>query len=101
MSGGDAIPYGATIEQTTAALAERVRSGEMRYVRGDVPLEDMLALAESDLKYTIVSFLECGACGTTWFWGLCIRGAPILKIVEASAPESWRWESVPPRQLWM
>jgi hypothetical protein len=65
-----------------------------------VPLEDMLALAESDRKYTIVSFLECDACGRTWFWGLCIRGQPILKVVEPSAPASWRWEEVPARHLW-
>ena len=72
----------------------------MRYVRGDVPLEDMVALAESDLKYTIVSYLECEDCGSTRFWGLCIRGAPVYRVAQADAPATHPWSDVPARELW-
>ena len=72
----------------------------MRYLRGDVPLEDMLALAESDMKYTIVSYLECEECGQTRFWGLCIRGAQNYKVVDPKEPSTWPWDAVPPREQW-
>ncbi|MFC0197458.1 hypothetical protein ACFFIR_11345 [Microbacterium arthrosphaerae] len=93
-------PHDIDIVRTIDALKLRVDSGSMRYVRGDVPLEDMLALARSDLKYTIVSYLECDECGRTWFWGLCIRGAPIYESVEADAPAGHSWSAVPARERW-
>ena len=93
-------PHDIDVARTTAALQDRVRDGRMSYLRGDVALEDMLALAESDMKYTIVSFLSCEACGRTRFWGLCIRGAPIYKVVEADKPSTWPWDAVPARELW-
>ncbi|MET0812047.1 MAG: hypothetical protein ABWY03_03260 [Microbacterium sp.] len=93
-------PHDIDIARTSAALQERVDSGLMHYVRGDVPLEDMLPLAESDLKFSIVSYLMCGDCGRMRFWGLCIRGAPIFKVVEVTAPSTWRWGDVPPRERW-
>lgn len=93
-------PHDIAIQLTSDELERRVNDGRMRFIRGDVPLGDMLALAESDLKFTIVSYLECLACGRTWFWGLCIRGAPIYKAVDADAPLRERWEEVPPRERW-
>src|SRR5690348_14142091 len=75
-------PHDIDVRRTIDALKVRVDSAQMRYVRGDVPLEDMVALGRSDLKYTIVSFLECRECRRTWFWGLCIRGAPIYETVD-------------------
>ncbi len=96
-----APPQWIDVVATTDALASHVHSGRMRYLRGDVPLEQMVSLAESDRKYTIVSFLQCTECERTRFWGLCIRGAPIYRVVEADAPERWLWEPVPPASEWM
>lgn len=93
-------PHDVDVAKTIEALEERVDRGRMRYLRGDVPLEDMLALTASDLKYTIVSFLECEECGRTRFWGLCVRGAPSYKVVDADAPSTWPWDAVPSRALW-
>lgn len=81
-------------------LAERLDDGRMHVLRADVPLRDMVPLAESDLKYTIVLFAKCAACGTTWFYGLCIRGRPAYKPVEAGAEERWPWSPVPERERW-
>lgn len=88
------------IGATTAALMQRVNTGSMRIVRGDVSLEDMIPLLQSDLKYTIVSFVECLDCRRVLFWGLCIRGDPILRHAERSEIDRWRWDGVPPRERW-
>ena len=81
-------------------LAKRFDDGRMHVLKSDVPLRDMVSLAESDLKYTIALFARCDACGTTWFYGLCIRGQPLYKPVEAGAEERWLWSPVPERALW-
>lgn len=52
---------------TEDRLAERLDDGRMHVLRADVPLRDMVPLAESDLKYTIALLAKCAACGTTWF----------------------------------
>jgi len=93
-------PHDIDVGGTTARILEELRGGRLRYVRGDVPVEDMIALAESELRYTIVSYLACERCGRTRFWGLCVRGAPIYREVDADAPSRWRWEPVPPRERW-
>lgn len=93
-------PHDIDVQQTCNALKLRVERDQMRYVRTEVPIEDMPALAESDLKYTIVSYLECRQCERTWFWGLCIRGAPIFTPVDADDPAKHPWDPVPPRELW-
>lgn len=93
-------PHDVDIERTSHALQERVQGGHMTFLRGDVALEDMLTLAASDAKYTIVAFLRCEECHRVRFWGLCIRGAPTYKIVDADAPARWPWEPVPPREIW-
>lgn len=96
--GSGAIPW--DIDATTGALIQRVSTGRMRELRGDVPLGDMTALLESDLKYTIVSFLECLDCGRVLFWGLCIRGNPILRHADRTEIDHSPWSAVPPRERW-
>ncbi|KRB77130.1 hypothetical protein ASE01_10295 [Nocardioides sp. Root190] len=85
---------------TTSGLGSLIAAGRLREVRGDVPVSDMLDLASSDLKYTIVSFLECQDCHRTIFWGLCIRGDPILRYADPAEVERRSWEAVPPRARW-
>ncbi|XSS47418.1 hypothetical protein ACQBAU_05155 [Propionibacteriaceae bacterium Y2011] len=92
------IPW--DIDATTEALIERVRAGRMIELRHDVPLEDMLALLESELKYTISSFVQCVDCGRLLFWGLCIRGNPILRCADRTEVDRWPWGSVPARTRW-
>jgi len=99
--GGGAPPHDVDIALTSRELQRRVDSGQMRYLRGDVALEEMLQLADSDMKYTIVSFLECTACGQTRFWGLCIRGAPIYRSADPAEVSRWSWEPIPSRELWL
>lgn len=96
--GVGALPW--DIDATTANLIQRVGSGRMRELRRDVPLDDMISLLESDLKYTIVSFVECLDCGRVLFWGLCIRGDPTLRHADRSEVDRWQWSEVPPRQHW-
>jgi hypothetical protein len=88
------------IAPTEDRLAEKLDDGRMRVLRADVPLRDMMPLARADLKFTIVLFARCEVCGTTWFYGLCIRGQPMYKAVEAGAEDTWPWDPVPERELW-
>lgn len=72
----------------------------MRELRGDVPLADMIAPLESELKYTVVMYLDCLDCGRVIFWGLCVRGDPILRQVSSSESARRPWGEVPPREHW-
>lgn len=96
--GVGALPW--DIDATTEALIDRVRAGRMHELRGDVPLEDMIPLLESELMYTIVSFVECLDCGRVLFWGLCVRGNPILRHAERTEIDHRQWGAVPPRARW-
>ena len=89
------------VERTTAALIRRTAAGQMRVLRADVALEDMLPLAESELRYTVVSFLQCMHCHATKLWGLCIRGEPLYRTEAPGAELRWRWQPVPPRHEWV
>jgi len=84
-------PEYINIKATNDELIKRCNAGKMHVIRGDCPLEMMLSLLEADTVYTIVQFLHCNVCGKTIFWGLCIRGDPIFKIVERYEVEQWRW----------
>ena len=88
------------IDATTEALLQRVSTGAMRELRHDVPLEDMIPLLESDLMYTITSFMECRNCERVLFWGLCIRGNPILRHADRAEVDRWPWSPAPPREQW-
>nr|WP_241249435.1 DUF6357 family protein [Agrococcus sp. KRD186] len=93
-------PYDIDIDATTQALQDRVAAGRMRAIVGDVPLADMIDLFASDMKYTIVSFLECLDCTRLLEWGLAIRGAAIFKHVDPAVLDRMRWSEVPPRLAW-
>lgn len=77
---------------TTDRLLARVESGEMLLLRADCPLERTNALFESDTRYTLNHYLRCQACGRTVYYGLCIRGLPIYRHVDADTPASRVWE---------
>lgn len=94
-------PYDIDMDATTEALQDRVADGRMRVVAGDVPLAAMIDLFAADMKYTIVSFLECLDCTRLLQWGLAIRGAAIFKHVEPSVLDRMRWSEVPSRLAWI
>jgi hypothetical protein len=88
------------VTATTNALSALVAAGRMRVLCGDVPIDDMLDLARSEMKYTIVTFLGCEECHRTRFWGLCIRGTPKYEVSEPGAELLWPWERIPRRKTW-
>lgn len=79
------------IDGTIQAICARTERGDMRVLKADVPLRDMVALLESETKYMIVSFLACQHCLATKFWGLCTRGEPIYRACEPGAEDDWPW----------
>lgn len=96
--GDGVIPW--DVLATTEALIQRVGAGRMRELRGDVPLVDMVSLLESEQKYTVSSFVECLDCGRVLFWGLCVRGNPILRDADRMEIDRRPWSPVPPRERW-
>jgi len=85
---------------TTANVMRGLEAGQMTYVRFDVPVEDMSLLAQSELKYTIMTYLRCEVCGRDRAMGLCIRGEPIFRVAQPGDAEGWPWEKVPDESLW-
>ena len=92
-------PHNINIQATCDELIKRCSNGEMNVIRGDCPLEMMVGLLEADTVFTIVQFLHCTVCNKTIFWGLCVRGAPIYKVVERYEVDNWRWEDK--RMYWL
>ena len=87
-----APPHDIDIHATCEALIKRCATGEMEVVRGDCPLEKMEDLFYTETKYTIAQFLRCHVCGKLLFWGLCVRGAPVYKVVKEAAVNNWQRE---------
>ncbi|AND15250.1 hypothetical protein [Rathayibacter tritici] len=90
----DNVERGGPIDafETLDALLSAVESGAMTALRGDCPITDMKALILAETKYTVVQFLHCSHCESTVFFGLCVRGWPIYRIVPAADVDTWPWE---------
>lgn len=87
---------------TLRNVIHAVDAGGMAVLRGDCPLNEMEALVLAETKYTVVQYLHCNRCGNTIFFGLCLRGRPIYKVVPADDVDAWPWEHsepVAPRPL--
>ncbi|MEH1098681.1 hypothetical protein [Micromonospora sp. CPCC 205561] len=78
--------------RTTANLLQRVALGDMVLLRADCPLERTTAIFESETRYTLRHYLGCRVCDRTILYGLCVRGLPIYRHVDADEPVTVRWE---------
>ena len=85
-------PHNINIRATCDELIKRCSNGDMYVIRGDCPLEMMVGLLEKETVYTLVQFLHCNKCDKTIFWGLCVRGVPIYKVVKEDEVDKWAWE---------
>ena len=79
------------------ATLDRVRAaadaGQLRLLRADCPLELTEELVTREAKYSFVHFLECRDCGAFLFFGIHIRGTPILKTVPFENIDHWPWDN--------
>ena len=60
---------------------ELERQSVMELFAGDCPLEDTGAVLDAERHYTVCHYLRCRSCGTLYFVGACIRGAPVFRQV--------------------
>lgn len=76
-SGGSYRQY----DQLLQKLMELERQGDMELYAGDCPLEDTSAVLDAEQHYTVCHYMRCRSCGTPYFVGACIRGAPVFRQV--------------------
>ena len=48
---------------------------------GDCLLDEIHDILDKEEHYTIKHYMKCTECGQIYFFGTCIRGAPIYKTV--------------------
>ena len=48
---------------------------------GDCLLSEVYDILDKEEHYTVCHYLKCIQCGQIYFFGACIRGAPVYKVV--------------------
>lgn len=61
---------------------------------GDCPFDKMTEILESETHYTVCFYFKCPECDTFYFFGACIRGEPIYKVINDISAEE------PGKMLW-
>lgn len=62
-------------------LSEMLEQGKITLYAGDCRFEDAIAELDTEMHFTVCFYLRCKACGEIYFFGNCIRGAPVYRIV--------------------
>jgi hypothetical protein len=57
--------------------------GDLDLVAGDCPVADVGRELEAEEHFTIQHYFQCVGCNEIFFWGICIRGAPIYRYGES------------------
>ena len=65
-----------------AMLSALLKQHRLELYAGDCPFDKMTEVLESEAHYTVCSYLKCTECDTFYFFGACIRGAPIYKVID-------------------
>lgn len=68
-------------------LGAMEEAGDAELYAGDCLLKDAPAVLESEQHFTVCHYFRCGSCGTFYFAGACIRGAPVYRITPSLKPE--------------
>lgn len=58
------------------------RQGVIELFAGDCLLENADTVLGAEQHYTVCQYIRCRSCGTIYFIGACIRGAPVYYKVE-------------------
>lgn len=62
-------------------LRDLVKKGEFSFIAGSCHLDDIEYHMEREDLYTIEHYFGC-KCGLIYYTGFCVRGRPIVKIIE-------------------
>ncbi|QIF01286.1 hypothetical protein [Roseimicrobium sp. ORNL1] len=63
-------------------LLHDLREQRVSHLDGDCSLEETIGHIYNETRFSVIQNFLC-TCGTSIKWGVCIRGAPILRL---SAP---------------
>ncbi|UTC74707.1 hypothetical protein E4O03_10960 [Treponema sp. OMZ 792] len=63
-------------------LLSKIENKQLKIYAGDCKFKDMLKIIDEELHFTVCFYLQCPACGIFYFFGVCIRGAPVYKKLE-------------------
>lgn len=63
-------------------LLSKIENEQLKIYAGDCKFKDMLKIIDEELHFTVCFYLQCPACGIFYFFGVCIRGAPVYKKLE-------------------
>lgn len=55
---------------------------------GDCLLGEAIEVLYEEKHYTVCHYLKCTYCGQIFFFGACIRGTPIYRVVDNIANEN-------------
>lgn len=66
-------------------LLNKIENEQLIIYAGDCKFKDMLHIIDEELHYTVCFYLQCPACRTFYFFGVCIRGAPVYKKLKSIA----------------
>lgn len=59
-----------------AMLSAMLKQRRLELYAGDCPFDKIPEVLDKETHYTVCSYLRCSECGTTYFFGACIRGEP-------------------------
>ena len=62
---------------------------------GDCTLSDAIKVLETEQHYTVCHYYKCIGCSQVFFFGACIRGTPIYKMIDDAEDVNYRnmiWE---------
>jgi hypothetical protein len=63
-------------------MKELVESGKITFFAGSCPLDELEKHLDAEDLYTIEHYFRC-KCGSYYYTGYCIRGGPILRVLNA------------------
>lgn len=65
-----------------AMLSAMLKQRRLELYAGDCPFDKMTEILESETHYTVCFYLKCTECAAYYFFGACIRGAPVYKVID-------------------
>lgn len=70
-----------------ALLSTMLKQNRLEVYAGDCPFDEMTEVLEGEEHYTVCFYFKCPECDTFYFFGACIRGVPIYKVINDISAE--------------
>lgn len=80
-AGAKAEPY-LNCLPVHALLSALLKQGRLEIYAGDCRFDEMRDVLEKETHFTVCFYFKCPECGEFYFFGECIRGTPIFKVID-------------------